>query len=37
MRFSLSLPVDYPPHGGEFHTQAITEIAATIEHNGYEA
>ncbi len=37
MRFSLSLPVDYPPHGGEFHTQAITEIAQAVETNGYDA
>ena len=37
MRYSLSLPVDCPPHGGEFHTQAITEVAVAIEANGYDA
>src|SRR5688572_27524502 len=37
MKFSLALPVDAPPHGGEFHTHAITEVAAAIEVAGFDA
>jgi probable F420-dependent oxidoreductase len=37
MRFSLALPVDSPPHGGVFHTQAITGVAAAVEAAGFDA